>query len=395
MAHLKKIGKVYYVRWREYDEFGEASFRTKSLGTRYKDIAQKLLKELTRLNDMGEFEFSDPSFDPKDVLRKDDSPKPTTRIITCRDAVNAFYDYKSTVWTDQTLKTYKHVLEYWLRCDDNENRSLRIIQSHHLRPVIFRPGIQATTMHHYYRHMKAFWAFLLSIGAVRVDLITPLSKQIPKKRDNTRPKMLTGEEFDLLIETFTKDTERKRSTYSYNDDLVQDWFIPLLAVYFYAGLRRSEAAYDAKISYSGLKGKNLIYQKGILKFISLPPTKGRTERIVPIANKLSDYLKPYLTSRGKIAPDDYVFVYKGGPYAGQPVRAKKLSELFNKYLKLAGIPSTRTLHGMRHSAVTNWIEGGFNTAEAQIMAGHSSITVTEKYTHLSMERLYEKMNAKK
>ncbi|KPP95117.1 MAG: phage integrase [Bacteroidetes bacterium HLUCCA01] len=392
MAHLKKINKVFYVRWIEYVD-GKPMTKARSLGTRYKDIATKMLNELTRLHDMGEFEYNDPSLDIKSLLAKEDKPKSTVRVRTCREAVNAFYEYKSSLWTPQTMKTYKHVLEYWLNTGDVENKPVRSLQAAHIRPAIFRKGIKATTMHHYYRHMKSLWTYLLAMGIAKTDLVSPLKKQIPQKRDNTRPKMLTSEEFELLIETFEKDLERKQSTYSYDKSLVQNWFIPLISLYFFAGLRRSEVAYDGKISYSGLKAENLIYQNGTLKFIALPPTKGRTERIVPISPKLREYLEPYLKQRGTIYPGDYVFVYNGGQYKGEPVRAKKVYEVFNKYLKIAGIPSTRTLHGMRHSAVTSWIEQGFNTAEAQIMAGHSSITVTEGYTHLTAERLYQKMDA--
>lgn len=65
---------------------------------------------------------------------------------------------------------------------------------------------------------------------------------------------------------------------------------------------------------------------------------------------------------------------------------------FKQYIKLAGIQSTRSLHGMRHQAVTTWIENGFHTTEASMMAGHSSQKVTELYTHLASKRLKEKMD---
>jgi site-specific recombinase XerD len=48
---------------------------------------------------------------------------------------------------------------------------------------------------------------------------------------------------------------------------------------------------------------------------------------------------------------------------------------------------------MRHQAVTTWIEKGFHTAEASYMAGHSSQKVTEKYTHLTVKRLKDKMDS--
>ncbi len=77
----------------------------------------------------------------------------------------------------------------------------------------------------------------------------------------------------------------------------------------------------------------------------------------------------------------------------QPVRGMRVYREFKRYCKEAEIPTSRTLHGMRHQAVTTWIEKGFYTAEASYMAGHSSQKVTEKYTHLTVSRLKDKMVA--
>ena len=104
------------------------------------------------------------------------------------------------------------------------------------------------------------------------------------------------------------------------------------------------------------------------------------------------FLNEYLKTRGNVKPDEYTFIYKAGNTKGQPVRGDRVYREFKRYAKEAGIPTTRSLHGMRHQAVTTWIEKGFHTAEASYMAGHSSQKVTEKYTHLTANRLKEKMD---
>ncbi|MCH8494003.1 MAG: site-specific integrase [Balneolales bacterium] len=389
MAYIKKVKNTYYLRWRSYHD-GVEKINLKSLGTRYKDVAQRKLVQLQKLHDLGEIDFDHPDFNPAEALRED---KPITQVLTVRNAVDSFYNAKKSFWSAQTLKTNQNVLEYWIRSQNLESISIRKVNEGYFRHVLQRLDIKATTKHYYYRHFKSFWTYLVESKIVLKDIVTPLRKELPNKRDNTRPKMLTIEEFDLLVKTFELDQAQKRAKYKYNDDLVQDWFLPIVAILFYAGLRRSEVAYQIRIEYSGLKGKNLIYEKGKLEFIALPPTKGKTERIIPISATLKKYLDPYLKKRGVINPDDYVFVYSGGAYAGMAVRARKVYEVFKKILNIAGIPHTRTLHGMRHRAVTNWIEQGFHTAEAKIMAGHSSVTVTEGYTHLTAKRLKEKMDS--
>ena len=163
-------------------------------------------------------------------------------------------------------------------------------------------------------------------------------------------------------------------------------------MYYYDGLRKHEAAYSPELKYSGLKGENLIYEDGKLSYIYLPPTKGRKERQIPVIKELREFIEDYLKRRGKVKEKDYLFIYQGGSSKDKPVRGARVYIEFKRYAKVAGIPTTRSLHGMRHQAVTTWIEKGFHTAEASYMAGHSSQKVTEKYTHLTAKRLKEKMD---
>jgi integrase len=218
-----------------------------------------------------------------------------------------------------------------------------------------------------------------------------LKEDLPRIRENTRPKMISEEELGILFKKFDEELERKKDLPEFDPNLVQHWFKPIVALYFYGGLRKHEAAYDPELSYSGLKGENLIYEDAELSYISLPPTKGRKERQIPIIDELKQELDKYLKMRGKLSPSDYVFIYFGGSTKEKPVRGMRVYREFKRYCKEAGIPTSRTLHGMRHQAVTTWIERGFHTAEASYMAGHSSQKVTEKYTHLTVSRLKDKM----
>ena len=204
--------------------------------------------------------------------------------------------------------------------------------------------------------------------------------------------MISEEELGILFRKFDNELERKKTLPEFDPDRVQYWFKPIVALYFYGGLRKHEAAYDPELSYSGLKGENLEFVNGELSYISLPPTKGRKERQIPIIKELKTELEEYLKIRGKISAEDYVFIYTGGSANGKPVRGMRVYREFKRYCKEAGIPTSRTLHGMRHQAVTTWIEKGFHTAEASYMAGHSSQKVTEKYTHLTAKRLKDKMD---
>jgi integrase len=128
-----------------------------------------------------------------------------------------------------------------------------------------------------------------------------------------------------------------------------------------------------------------------LAIFHYPRTKERKERLIFIINKLKKELDAYLKIRGKTSPSDYVFIYTNGNTKGQPARGMRVYWEFKRYCKEAEIPAFRPLYGMRHQAVTTWIEVGFHAAEASCMAGHSSQKVAEKYTHLTAKWLKDKM----
>jgi len=392
MAYLKKRGKYYYARWHTSIN-GEKINVRKALGTRYKDVAQKMLKELQELELLGKIDPFAPGFDPKEAL-KGDEPKDKNYCATVRDALEKFYSAKQHL-SPATVDAYKRALEHFVELNGLEKASPKSIKIQHFENVIFKKGINAATRHYYFRHFRSWWKYLKKQNVVEADYFDLLKEDLPRIRENTRPKMISEDELGILFRKFDTELERKKTLPEFDPERVQYWFKPIVALYFYGGLRKHEAAYDPELSYSGLKGENLVFENGELSYISLPPTKGRKERQIPIIKELKSELEAYLKIRGKISADDYVFIYTGGRTNGKPVRGMRVYREFKRYCKEAGIPTSRTLHGMRHQAVTTWIEKGFHTAEASYMAGHSSQKVTEKYTHLTAKRLKEKMDGLK
>ena len=389
MAYLKKRNRNYYVRY-HISENGITKSVTKALGTRHKDVAQKMVRELEKLESMGKIDPFSFGFDPKEAI-KGDQPEKQDDCASVKEAVELFYAAKQHL-SAATIAAYKRALDHFVDLNGLEKESPKSIRIHHFENVIFKRGITAATRHYYFRHFRSWWKFLKKKKIVDYDFFDSLKEDLPRIRENTRPKMISEDEMKLLFKTFDKELKRKRKLPEFDPDLVQNWFKPIIALYFYGGLRKHEAAYSPVLKYSGLKGENLIYEKGELCYIYLPPTKGRKERQIPVIRELKAILDNYMKIRGKIKPNEYVFIYQGGASKDKPVRGDRVYREFKRYAKEAGIPTTRSLHGMRHQAVTTWIEKGFHTAEASYMAGHSSQKVTEKYTHLTAKRLKEKMD---
>ena len=117
--------------------------------------------------------------------------------------------------------------------------------------------------------------------------------------------------------------------------------------------------------------------------------KGSKERIVPLHEiaiaSMRDYLfnaRPALLV-GKESP--YFFVST----RGNQMSPDALRKMFKQSLLAAGLDQTLSPHDMRHTFATDLVEGGADLRSVQEMLGHSSLSTTQIYTHVSVSHLKE------
>ena len=147
----------------------------------------------------------------------------------------------------------------------------------------------------------------------------------------------------------------------------------MLEVLYATGLRVSELI--------GLQLDGINTEVGFVRCTG----KGNKERIVPLGGSAADAVRAYLQSRRVRKPTNFLFLNS---------RGDKLSRMgFWKILKgygvHAGIKKKLTPHVIRHSFATHLLERGADLRAVQTMLGHSSISTTEIYTHVTRERLKE------
>jgi integrase/recombinase XerD len=149
----------------------------------------------------------------------------------------------------------------------------------------------------------------------------------------------------------------------------------MLEVLYATGLRVSELV--------GLKTSDLNLDLGFLLTLG----KGSKERTVPLGQSAINWTRKYLASRSRLLDK------KSSPYLfinakGLPLSRQVFWKLIVGYGEKAGIGHI-TPHLLRHSFATHLLENGADLRSVQMMLGHSDISTTQIYTHITNERLRE------
>lgn len=177
------------------------------------------------------------------------------------------------------------------------------------------------------------------------------------------PKFLSGEEVKMLLES--PDTA--------TDSGLRDK--AMLEVLYASGLRVSE-----------LLSLRLIDVNLELGFVTAFG-KGSKERTVPLGQPATQWVRRYLTVRSRLLDDKIsplLFVSDNGDRISRQAFWKRIV-FFGQSAKLGHV----TPHLIRHSFATHLLENSADLRSVQMMLGHSDISTTEIYTHVTNERLRE------
>lgn len=112
--------------------------------------------------------------------------------------------------------------------------------------------------------------------------------------------------------------------------------------------------------------------------------KGSKERIVPVGQKAIKSLLDYLEKRELLKPrTDYIFINN----RGTKISERSIGRIVKKFAQAASLNKNVSPHALRHSFATHLLGSGADLRAIQDMLGHSSLSVTQKYTHTSIERI--------
>jgi integrase/recombinase XerC len=113
--------------------------------------------------------------------------------------------------------------------------------------------------------------------------------------------------------------------------------------------------------------------------------KGGKERIVPVGSFAREALAAYLAERGAPPPGDPLILNARG---GRLTR-RSVARIVDAHMLLIASMRKVSPHTLRHTFATHLLEGGADLRAIQELLGHASLSTTQKYTHVSIDRLME------
>jgi integrase/recombinase XerC len=214
--------------------------------------------------------------------------------------------------------------------------------------------------------LRSFFKYLIR---EKVIPFNPAKSVSTPKVEKTLPTILSVDEAFRLMESPQRIPE-KSSEVSKEHHLRDRAILELL---YSSGLRVSELV--------GLNLNHLNSDLGIVRVMG----KGRKERIVPVGVKAIEALKAYLETRRVSREDDPIFI---NAFGGR-LTTRSVGRLIKKYTRHSGIFRKVSPHSLRHTFATHLLDAGADIREIQEMLGHSSLSTTQRYTHVSMGKLME------
>lgn len=286
---------------------------------------------------------------------------------------------------EKTIKDYLEFCQYQKRLDAKTLKAYRIDlrQFREQIPEIYVSQLTTdmletfiSSLHQMYkpktakRKLAALKAFFHYLEYKNVLEINPMNKIQTKFREPiTLPKIIPLHTIEHLLATMYQQKNLAKNS-SQRKHILRD--IAVIELLFSTGMRISELCSLTPADVNLYEGDILIFGKGA------------KERRIQIGNEnviavLSEYQEKYYA---EINECGYFFVSR---------LKKRLSEqavrkMLNKYTSLASIDQHITPHMFRHSFATYLLEADVDIRYIQQMLGHSSINITEIYTHVAMSK---------
>ncbi len=217
-------------------------------------------------------------------------------------------------------------------------------------------GLGKSTISRKVAALRSFFRFLAREGAVEGN---PARAVFLPRKEKRLPRLLDREEMEALLaapDTATLSGLRDRA-------VLETLYSTGIRVAALVGLNREDL---------DLLGDSVKVRE-----------KGRKERICPLGGHASRALRNYLKSLPAAGPARALFVNRHG----NRLSVRAVRDLLDKQIRRAALNKRISPHSIRHSFATHLLDAGADLRAVQELLGHSSLSTTQVYTHVSRRRL--------
>ena len=262
----------------------------------------------------------------------------------------------------RTIANYRHALARFR--DAVPSPGWHDLTAEHFRRYLFqcaKSGLAKPTQRLHFAALRTFYKFLAERHGLRVN---PLKEVLLPKLDRKLPVVLTAKQIDeLLTAPLRVEKQAQAPTWMPARDAA------ILELFYSSGLRLAELV--------SLDVKSIDVFTESVRVLG----KGRKERVVPVGVPALAAIQRYRQqARVEVGP---LFISK----VRKRLAAANVWLTIRRYLRATSIPITVSPHKLRHSFATHLLDAGADLRSVQSLLGHASLSTTQIYTHVTVERL--------
>lgn len=266
-----------------------------------------------------------------------------------------------------TLRNYRQALREFREAVPE--RAWRELRADDFRRYLFermKAGLAKPTIRLHFAALRTFCRFLVERHGLQDN---PLKQVQLPKLDKKLPVVLTAKQIGTLLAA---------PMAMVKSDKAPKWMpqrdAAILELFYSSGLRLSELA--------SLEVRDVDTFTESVRVLG----KGRKERIVPVGSLALEAIQKYRQAAG---------VHTGPLFINKSRRRLSTRSVWlslKRYLAFAEIPQNISPHKLRHSFATHLLDAGADLRSVQALLGHASLSTTQIYTHVSVERLKKAYN---
>jgi len=281
--------------------------------------------------------------------------------------------------SEETLRAYAGDLEQWYSCFAARGRKeelfLQDISTDFVRGclAVHHKRLEKTSQARKLSALRSFYRFLNDRELFGEN---PTDRVAYPKTKKKIPSFMGVDDLFHFLDSLRRNGSRPGSSWRRS----RNW--ALFECLYSTGARVSELV--------GLDETDLTCESGMVRILG----KGSKERMVPIGSKAIESIRCYLSvldlqfPRARLQCPALFLNARGGRLTSRSVH-----RILKMELKKSGLWQQLSPHGLRHSFATHLLNSGADLRAIQEMLGHSSLSTTQRYTHVHMDLLMKTYDA--